>query len=499
MFFSDSAAAIYRRWLKSQTALACLAVLLFALSAAFCGLQLEPDYFWHVKLGEWIVQHQSIMEADTFSWTAQEYPVTEFAHSWLGSVVIYLFSLLGRYFSYQHAGAILYELCFYAILFGVLLFVQRQDISDLGSDLTVSSLLAIFPALCTVTVSPRPQAMGYILFALTLYLLRSWEKRKGSVLRVYFLPLIALLWANLHGGTAPMMLAFCAGTLLASFVRVEAGQFTFNETPRKRQIHLAAATGLSGITMLINPYGFKLFLYSFLYNNSACKEGIQEWMPATIYSGFGLVFLALFAVIIAFSNRKFTLVSIVPIILSGGLTLLYVRGTPYLGIAMSFFLTDSLARYTGDISRPVKKGILWGVLLCISGLLLLYGGVHFPETRDTWEKASWHVSDTMANEIKSGHYKRLYNDYNTGGMLIYYGIPVFIDSRADLYPEEVLRDGKELSTLTGNPEEILTRYDFDAILVDTSSPLYDYLSINSKYHLEYEETNLALFEPNNRM
>ena len=116
MFFSDSAAAIYRRWLKSQTALACLAVLLFALSAAFCGLQLEPDYFWHVKLGEWIVQHQSIMEADTFSWTAQEYPVTEFAHSWLGSVVIYLFSLLGRYFSYQHAGAILYELCFYAIL-----------------------------------------------------------------------------------------------------------------------------------------------------------------------------------------------------------------------------------------------------------------------------------------------------------------------------------------------------------------------------------------------
>ena len=251
--------------------------------------------------------------------------------------------------------------------------------------------------------------------------------------------------------------------------------------------------------MLINPYGFKLFLYSFLYNNSACKEGIQEWMPATIYSGFGLVFLVLFAVIIAFSNRKFTLVSIVPVILSGGLTLLYVRGTPYLGIAMSFFLTDSLARYTGDIGRPVKKGILWGVLLCISGLLLLYGGVHFPETRDTWEKASWHVSDTMANEIKSGHYKRLYNDYNTGGMLIYYGIPVFIDSRADLYPEEVLRDGKELSTLTGNPEEILTRYDFDAILVDTSSPLYDYLSINSKYHLEYEETNLALFEPNNRM
>ena len=84
-------------------------------------------------------------------------------------------------------------------------------------------------------------------------------------------------------------------------------------------------------------------------------------------------------------------------------------------------------------------------------------------------------------------------------MLIYYGIPVFIDSRADLYPEEVLRDGKELSTLTGNPEEILTRYDFDAILVDTSSPLYDYLSINSKYHLEYERNKSGLFEPNNRM
>lgn len=77
----------------------CKALYFFAalLAAAVLVLEIEysgigdSDFYWHIVLGKEICATHTIPVNDTFSWLSQELDLTETAHSWLGSVIVYLF------------------------------------------------------------------------------------------------------------------------------------------------------------------------------------------------------------------------------------------------------------------------------------------------------------------------------------------------------------------------------------------------------------------------
>lgn len=239
-----------QRKLKTQIILCCTAALFLAVAIRACSFNIEPDYFWHVKLGEWLIQNRQMMGADVFSWTAGEHIITEFAHSWLGSIILYVFHAVGTaLFNYQYLGAFIYELLMFAILTGVLLYSVKDELPGLGRDIMTSALLAIVPILAMVPLSPRPQMMGYILFAWMLAVLRSWDRGK-SVLGVYWLPVISILWANIHGGTAPMLLVFCVLYLITGCMSFSSGQVRCWKKPERSLKHLTAATSISLAAML---------------------------------------------------------------------------------------------------------------------------------------------------------------------------------------------------------------------------------------------------------
>ena len=48
------------------------------------------DYWWHIKVGEWIVQNKEIPKTGIFSWYAQENNLSWFAHEWLAEIVLYM-------------------------------------------------------------------------------------------------------------------------------------------------------------------------------------------------------------------------------------------------------------------------------------------------------------------------------------------------------------------------------------------------------------------------
>ena len=80
----------------------CKALYFFAalLAAAVLVLEIEyrgigdSDFYWHIVLGKEICTTHTIPVNDTFSWLSQELGLTETAHSWLGSVIVYLFSCI---------------------------------------------------------------------------------------------------------------------------------------------------------------------------------------------------------------------------------------------------------------------------------------------------------------------------------------------------------------------------------------------------------------------
>ena len=97
---------------------------------------------------------------------------------------------------------------------------------------------------------------------------------------------------------------------------------------------------------------------------------------------------------------------------------------------------------------------------------------------------------------------RFYNEYNYGSYMLFRGIPVFIDSRADLYaPEfnpgvEVFNDYINLSNVDiDNVEEKLDKYGITHMLMYKKSKLRRFVEQNTeKYNLLYEDDNFCLFE-----
>lgn len=119
------------------------------------------------------------------------------------------------------------------------------------------------------------------------------------------------------------------------------------------------------------------------------------------------------------------------------------------------------------------------------------------------QAATWIKENLNVNEIK------LYNEYNYGSYLIYRDIPVFIDSRCDLYlPEfnknvEVFKDFLNMNNMNINNEQIeekIEQYGFTHFIVLKKTRLKWYLDANSDKYIkiypteDIEDKNFVIYE-----
>lgn len=104
---------------------------------------------------------------------------------------------------------------------------------------------------------------------------------------------------------------------------------------------------------------------------------------------------------------------------------------------------------------------------------------------------------------------RLYNEYNYGSYLLYRGIPVFIDSRADLYAPEFntttgkKEDGRDIfmdfikaSSLDIWYETIFEKYEITHIILYKNSKMNLVIrnTNNGEYKVLHEDSNFILYE-----
>ena len=121
-----------------------------------------------------------------------------------------------------------------------------------------------------------------------------------------------------------MLLVFCVLYLITGCMSFSSGQVRCWKKPERSLKHLTAATSISLAAMLVNPYGYKLLTYFIVGNNAACKEGVQEWQPTTIYSGLGFYLIVVAVILIVFSRyKRYSMTSLVPVAVTSGLALLY--------------------------------------------------------------------------------------------------------------------------------------------------------------------------------
>ncbi|MEG1987250.1 MAG: hypothetical protein RR047_02175 [Bacilli bacterium] len=470
-------------WYNSHYKKIFFLLLLFALiSVAFTSLQTGYDYWWHLKVGEYIYKTGTIPLTSIFSWFGSINNLSWISHEWLSELLLYLYQLI---FGSNHI--IWFCLINIGLLFTSLyLFNKEACLKNIFQTLVFLAfgIFLIFPAL-----APRPYLISYILLAILLYLLFDLNKHPHSK-KIYLVPIITILYANFHGGSSNLTYILC-------FMFAFCGLFKFKlkhiESTRLNplQIKKYCLIGLLSIlAILINPHGIKLLLYPFINMQDTLMKGlILEWAPLNItnLSHLPVLIFLIYLVIKLISTKKqisFLHISLMAAFIL--LTISSVRFAPLLWIVSSFIILG----LNSEKIPPIK---IWTIL---SFSFIILGTVSIiKEQENVHNKLNTGVLDyQVISYLKEHKPTRLYNYYDYGGYLIYNNIPVFIDGRADMYSKYNLRDAVKLAFLKGEYQAILDNYNFDYLVIPKTIPLTEYLDNNPQYQLVLTTSKTVIYK-----
>ncbi len=439
--------------------------------------RIDSDFFWHIKAGEYIFKN-GILREDIFSWFVNgKYWMS---HEWLFEVIIYVLKLL---FSKSYM-LIYVGVCLLSLL--LILFLGNKD--DYLKNIPFTLFWIILSFILVVFLQVRPHLLSFIFVAITIWFCYELYRNENSK-KIYFLPIISILWSNIHGGSSNLSYLFCliffiSGLFSFKFSKIEAVKIN------KRQIKkYLLVMFLCMIGVCINVHGFKMFTYPYLNMlDTVMLNNIAEWQPTTLsnpqhYLYFVLLLIIVF--IMLFSKKKILFIDFILLGVSAFLGLKSIRFWGYTYVIMSFVIFNYVEK------KKYDKGTCFGICL-ISIILIFFFAANTKVVYSNFNERR--LSSNIVSIIKKEKPNRLYNMYDYGGELIYNDILVFIDGRADLYSKYNYEDYLDISMLQGDYVELITKYNFDYFLVDIDYPINTYLKYSDEYKEICSEEGIILYK-----
>lgn len=459
------------------------------------------DFWWHVKTGEWICANRTVPDRDIFSWYGTAQGLKWVAHEWLAEVIFWqLFRVTGE------KGIYLLSLGS-AVLMTVLMTLRVWKYV-MENCLVTAFYLCFFCVAGSLFFYGRPQVFAFFLLYAELYCLYKFME-EGKSWCLYLIPAAACLWSNLHGGSANLSYILVAVVLLGGVRSWRVGRIYGIKWTKVQICHLLSVLFLSLGAVFINPAGPEVFLFPYVnMSDPVAMNLISEWASpdakkiGEILHFFTPVFLLCFGM---FFGRKEIRVQDAVI----GLLFLFLffRSSRFL---IWFEITAAFWAFPYVLPCRLKEtGSLLerSLVVCLELALLAGCGKEIWECRGAWEREELVekvLEESVLETVEKDAPSRIYNDYNYGGALIYAGIPVFIDERADIYTQEnLLAQGASLllmqqldssaGTIIFDPEEMIARYNFDAFLVGVDRPVYSYLHSHGEWYEEVLTTENAAY------
>ena len=328
--------------------------------------------------------------------------------------------------------------------------------------------------------------------AISIYVLYDLYKNENSK-KLYILPFISIIWANVHGGSSNIPYLLCLLFIFGGMFRFKFSKIEANRLSKKQFLKYFIIMIICMVCVCINIHGFRMFIYP--YQNMLDKkmlETIVEWKATSLNNPYDYIYI-LFAVFIFFvlliSKKKIELVDLILFGFCVFLGMKSVRFWFYTYILMSYVVFNYVGRYEDD-GLVFKIGICAFSLLYVLTFAFSIKGFFPKET-------NFVLKQKDINYIKSLDSNRLFNMYNYGGDLIYNDVPVFIDGRADLYSGETFDDYINISTLTGDFYSTMCKYGFDYYLVDKNYDIDFYLRYNDKFQLLYANGDVKIYKKMN--
>lgn len=107
--------------------------------------------------------------------------------------------------------------------------------------------------------------------------------------------------------------------------------------------------------------------------------------------------------------------------------------------------------------------------IAAAAVLVLVSAVYAPSMANDPGKTGDYITADLVTYIQDLNPQRLYTSYNDGGYCIYHGIKSFADSRADLFPDDVIEASVNFAfmsySIDTGMEDCMNQFNFDAILL----------------------------------
>lgn len=406
---------------------------LFALKAIGT---LDPDFGWHLRSGQYIIEH-GVPVHDIFTYTARDFPWIH--HEWLADVV--------SAFIYGVGGYWLLGLLF-ALLWTTSIWLVARN-----NPLPVVTLVGV----CAMLSFSGVRAVTWTVFFCAI--LYEILRRKGWV-RLAILPLM-LLWANIHGGFI-VGLAYIGWKMLA-----------------ERSLPLLAILLGAMLMTFITPYGGGMYVE--IWRTLADRElhgNIQEWssfaltIPAVVITGVWVGARAVTA-----STWWRAVVSFETLLLLG--TVSSIRNLPLFCLFALAWLADIIARQSIDTRMLITRLKPIGMQLSIAvvAMMVVMGAGVYDALRGFSFNPEQYRPRSIVRSLQTYPCKgNLFNSYNIGGYLIWRlpGTPVYIDGRMPSWEHNGNKYMKTYREVLGNStvqQREFARYTVTCVAVEADSDL----------------------------
>jgi hypothetical protein len=445
----------------------------------------DPDYFWHLKAGEYIVSHRALPAGDIFSLTHAGQPWV--LHEWLFET-----ALFATFASWGASGVTLLTALFVMATLGVAFALTRR----LGR----SHALAFALVVCGGVVfaggwAPRPQLVTYLLFSVYLSIL-AHDKYVGAQRALFALPLLMVAWVNAHGG-------YVIGiALVFLFTGAEWLGYWFGAArapaQKRRLARLSLVAGATLLASLANPEFVRHWLYPIQVLGMEANRSIQEWQSPDFHSLGPRIYLllcSLFVLSTMYAKPKADLTELlVPgfFLLTGFVSrrhvpLAVLTVLPFIALALGRGSTAAWAALwqgsrlgrsharssaAGKQLGQVAEGVLnWMLLLAIVLVLLACRPWFSANAAKRAERLPAAAADYVIAHRIVGN---MFNGYDDGGYLIYRLGPerkIFIDGRVDVYGDSFFKDYNAIYFGTAGWKQKFDRYGIDFAILDNDAPI----------------------------
>jgi hypothetical protein len=447
----------------------------------------DPDVFWHIRTGQWIVEHRAVPWLDPFTSYGVGRPWI--AYNWLFEIVLYgLHRVMGFF------GPLLYVV---VLSVAITIAIQALIARYVHRFTRTCALTAIGLGAMGPLLMPRSYLVSILFFLIELYVLLA-VRDDGRTRWLLILPPMFVLWANVH-------IQFIYGLMLLGLAMVDAGvdrlvpeRFTGARVRSAPLRPLILATLACAAATLVTPY--HVYLYESIIE-IARQTGIYNWnvelmaMDFRQPANFLLLGLALGAAFALGRSARLDVFMTLLLIIGAMSAFRSRRDVWLVGVPALAIIARSAP---GSVRTRVR--LTWPRLAVVTAATLaIFVGLAVrrdlsPRGLESAIAAEYPAGAAQTVESR-GYPGPLFNHYDWGGYLIWRlpQLPAMMDGRSNLHGDERIR--RSISTWTGG-REWATDPELAAaklVIAPINHALTSLLRRDPRFNLTYEDDVAAVF------